>query len=187
MSINEGNLLNTVLNVFIEKGFTDTSTRELAERAGIAELTLFRKYGTKKELFSKAVMNYLTLHVVTEFDFSQDTSMEQSLARLLTERYQFVAKGHAVIRMLIAETLLHTWPEEFNVLNQMHTKNRHIIAECAKFHKIELDDLTISTMMNGFMMSDIIQSQHNPSYWSYTDETNKRIVSYVHYMIKGVI
>lgn len=186
MSINESNLLNNVLNVFIEKGFTATTTRELADRAGIAEITLFRKYGSKKAIFSTAVLNYLHTHALTDFDFSKDASFEQSLIRLLTQRYSFVAQNHAVMRMLIAETLLRIWPEEFNILHQMQLKNRQVIEACASHHGITIDSMNVSIMMNGYIMSDIIQSQHDTTTWKMTEETHRRIASYVRRIVTSV-
>ena len=41
-------------------GFRGTSTREIADRAGVAEVLLFRNFGTKAELYSTAVVLPLT-------------------------------------------------------------------------------------------------------------------------------
>lgn len=43
-------ILEAAARLFAEKGFNGTTTREIAEQAGVAEITLFRHFGTKKEL-----------------------------------------------------------------------------------------------------------------------------------------
>lgn len=47
----EKKLLNAALNVFAKKGRDAATTKAIAEKAGRTEMTLFRKFGTKKNLF----------------------------------------------------------------------------------------------------------------------------------------
>jgi AcrR family transcriptional regulator len=44
-------LLAAALAVFAEKGYRAATTREIAARAGVAELTLFRHFSSKQGLF----------------------------------------------------------------------------------------------------------------------------------------
>jgi AcrR family transcriptional regulator len=44
-------LLAAALAVFAEKGYRAATTREIAARAGVAELTLFRRFSSKQGLF----------------------------------------------------------------------------------------------------------------------------------------
>lgn len=43
-------IMEAALEIFAQKGYQGTSTREIAEKAGIAEGTIFRYFKTKKEL-----------------------------------------------------------------------------------------------------------------------------------------
>jgi AcrR family transcriptional regulator len=45
--------MEVALDLFAEKGYASVSTREIAQKAGITEMTLFRKFQTKKHLFSR--------------------------------------------------------------------------------------------------------------------------------------
>jgi TetR/AcrR family transcriptional regulator len=47
----EKKILNAALNVFAKKGRDAATTKAIAEKAGRTEMTLFRKFGTKKNLF----------------------------------------------------------------------------------------------------------------------------------------
>ncbi len=49
-------LLRAALQTFSERGFAESTTREIAERGGVSEAALFRYFATKQELF-QAVMN----------------------------------------------------------------------------------------------------------------------------------
>ncbi|GAB3758982.1 TetR/AcrR family transcriptional regulator [Microlunatus parietis] len=43
-------LQSAALDLFLDKGFDATTTREIAERAGVTEMTLFRHFPTKESL-----------------------------------------------------------------------------------------------------------------------------------------
>lgn len=47
----ERKILDAALKLFAEKGYTGATTRVIAEKAGVSELTLFRKFKNKRNLF----------------------------------------------------------------------------------------------------------------------------------------
>jgi len=49
-------LLSAAGELFAEKGFAATSTKEIAERASVTEPMLFRHFGSKAGLFEEAVL-----------------------------------------------------------------------------------------------------------------------------------
>ena len=54
-------ILDAALNLISEKGYLGTSTREIARRVGIAELTIFRHFGSKEKLFECVLKKYTFL------------------------------------------------------------------------------------------------------------------------------
>jgi AcrR family transcriptional regulator len=53
-------LLDAAREVFAEKGFKGTSTRDIAQRAQVTEVMVFRHFGTKMNLFQQAVVTPFT-------------------------------------------------------------------------------------------------------------------------------
>jgi AcrR family transcriptional regulator len=49
-------LLDTAREVFNERGYSDTSTREIADRAAVSETLMFRYFGSKAGLFREAMV-----------------------------------------------------------------------------------------------------------------------------------
>lgn len=49
-------IVESARRLFSEKGYWGTSTREVADRAGVAEILLFRHFGSKPELYSASVV-----------------------------------------------------------------------------------------------------------------------------------
>ena len=48
-------ILNTALDLFASLGFTGVTTKQIAEQAGITEVTLFRHFPTKRALFDSVL------------------------------------------------------------------------------------------------------------------------------------
>lgn len=53
-------ILKAALSLFGEKAYDATSTREIAERAGVNHLTLFRHFGSKEVIFRESVVNHVS-------------------------------------------------------------------------------------------------------------------------------
>jgi AcrR family transcriptional regulator len=51
-------ILEAVLKLFSMKGYLGATTTEIAEKAGIAELTLFRHFTSKDKLFEEVMSVY---------------------------------------------------------------------------------------------------------------------------------
>ena len=51
-------ILDAAARVFAENGYARTTTKALATAAGITEMTLFRHFGSKENLFAALVERY---------------------------------------------------------------------------------------------------------------------------------
>jgi len=54
-------ILQAAADVFTAQGFAGATTRGIAETAGVSELTLFRHFGNKKNLFLETIQQYSAL------------------------------------------------------------------------------------------------------------------------------
>ncbi|WP_028841843.1 TetR/AcrR family transcriptional regulator [Thermodesulfobacterium hveragerdense] len=59
-------ILEAALKVFSEKGFLGATTKEIAKQAGVAEVTLFRHFGSKENLFAETINQYSFLPKLKE-------------------------------------------------------------------------------------------------------------------------
>ncbi|MDA2921246.1 TetR/AcrR family transcriptional regulator [Desulfobacterota bacterium AH_259_B03_O07] len=48
-------ILETSMKLFAEKGFSGTTTKEIAERAGVNQALIFRYFSTKKDLYGAII------------------------------------------------------------------------------------------------------------------------------------
>lgn len=54
-SATEEKIMDAALKIFARRGFDAATTRAIAEESGFTEMTLFRKFETKKNLFNKVI------------------------------------------------------------------------------------------------------------------------------------
>lgn len=62
----EDKLLQAALELFSEKGYLGATTKEIAKRAGVSELTLFRHFKSKENLFTAVLNRYSFLPKLRE-------------------------------------------------------------------------------------------------------------------------
>ena len=53
--IDETKVFRTVVDMLVSRGYEGATTKDIAEAAGVNEVTLFRKYGSKAKLFEKSI------------------------------------------------------------------------------------------------------------------------------------
>lgn len=105
-------LVNATLEVVAELGLKGATTRLIAQRAGVNEVTLFRRYGNKTALIKAAVLSRAS--ALRQQGVQYTGHLEEDLI-LLTAEYQRVMAGFGpFIRVMITEFPRH--PELQEVL-----------------------------------------------------------------------
>lgn len=59
-------ILQAAFELISDKGYAAVSTREIALRAGVAEVTIFRRFASKENLFRQTAQHYSTIPVLEE-------------------------------------------------------------------------------------------------------------------------
>jgi AcrR family transcriptional regulator len=79
--IDERRIFNAAINELMVRGYDGATTREIADIAGVNEVTLFRKYRNKAGLFAKAVEFYLSDTPLNKVVFSGE--LEADLLKIV--------------------------------------------------------------------------------------------------------
>ncbi|APD09275.1 MULTISPECIES: TetR/AcrR family transcriptional regulator [Thermus] len=102
----EARLLQAALELLAERGYRGATTKEVARRAGVSEVTLFRRFGSKKALFQKAVAAFFPQGFVERFP-GEGMPLEEGLL-VLAEVYQEFLQAHrTLLPKLLTEFLRH--------------------------------------------------------------------------------
>jgi AcrR family transcriptional regulator len=100
-------LLDAARELFARKDYRSTTTREIAESAGVTEYLLFRHFGSKAGLFREALVLPFT-NIVDEFALQWQTLVpedtdEDKLARHFVEQiYDVVVEHRGLLLTLVA-------------------------------------------------------------------------------------
>lgn len=99
-------LLDAARELFTERGYRATTTREIAARARVAELTLFRHFGSKVDVFEASVLAPLK-NDIDEWsrswvESSSAATLEQMATQLADGLYTLVRRHHRIFQELIA-------------------------------------------------------------------------------------
>jgi AcrR family transcriptional regulator len=90
-------ILEAARRTFSEKGYARTTTREIAARAGVAEVLLFRRFGSKAKLFAEAALEPMAQFVrdwLGEFAESLPEGTEDERQREFLERLYSIASAN---------------------------------------------------------------------------------------------
>jgi AcrR family transcriptional regulator len=97
-------LLEATLELISEKGYMGATTREIASRAGVCELTLFRRFGTKEQLFEEMLRRFTFLPRLRELVSEiHDMPVEEGLNTIGVRFLQTLRERRALVRILVSE------------------------------------------------------------------------------------
>ncbi len=103
--IDVNRIYKSTLQVFAERGYGATTTKEIAERAGVNEATLYRRFNTKSELIRTALTYELANSPFGDLQASDDPHADIAMiARAYIETFDVFG---AVVMMLISEVAKH--------------------------------------------------------------------------------
>ena len=97
-------IFDAAIHLILEKGFTETSMREIAAEAGVGKSTLYDYFHTKEELLVFVVeeqlnhLNHLALDIA-----SQDGSAVERLQQLMQMHLEFLVKNKNFMLQLMLE------------------------------------------------------------------------------------
>jgi AcrR family transcriptional regulator len=115
-------LLEATLELISEKGYIGATTREIASRAGVSELTLFRKFGKKEHLFEEMLQNYTFLPrlrgLIEEIN---DMPVEEGLSTIGIRFLHTLQERRALVQILMSE--ISHYPQKVRTIHQQMINN----------------------------------------------------------------
>lgn len=112
-------IVEAAIKIFAEKGFANTSTSEISQKAGVAEATIFRHYGTKDNLllsvilpFIKDFIPHMADEIFNGLMAQNPTTFEQFLRALIKNRISFISNNRKLFQILVKEIM---YREEFKL------------------------------------------------------------------------
>lgn len=104
MNVKEKKILDVAFNLFSKYGYKGTPTRLIAEKANLNELTIFRCFKNKQNLFESVLKYYNTEEDVLEFftEYLND-DLEETINRIPIAYYYHLKNNTKIFKLLIKE------------------------------------------------------------------------------------
>ena len=97
-------LLKATLKLISEKGYLGATTREIAQEAGVTELTLFRHFGSKERLFEELLKGHTFLPMLKELLPELDgLSFEEALILIATRFLLSLKERKSMVKIMYSE------------------------------------------------------------------------------------
>jgi len=93
-------IIQSALSVFIEKGYAKTTTAEIARAAGISEVTLFRHFNSKQEIFLAGIEPILFDSLSNDIPNIQGIITLDQLSNILFNRIKFLSDHSGIVKLV---------------------------------------------------------------------------------------
>lgn len=173
-------IMKAAVIVFARKGFTQATTQEIAKEADVAEITLYRKFKTKQNLFVSTIRKTLVRQFETglmQWAETDDTRM--FLGQILHERLEMVSKNEKLIKMLLSESLMGNLSEDINLPVMLYESIKKGLASHFKRVGKGADVETCARQIAGILLSYVIFPSKQPFYQLSPSEKEVLINEYV--------
>ncbi len=98
-------LLKAALKLFSENGYEGTTTKSIAEKSGVNELTLFRHFESKKNLFLACINEELDIEKeLKEIHIEPSDDLKSDLIKIGMEIGQKVIENSELMKIMLMET-----------------------------------------------------------------------------------
>ncbi|WP_084268582.1 TetR/AcrR family transcriptional regulator [Allorhizobium undicola] len=121
---------NAAFDLFLSKGFDDTTTREIAARAGVGMGTVFVYAETKRDLLFLIVNDGLELCITdSRSTVRNESSLLANLMVVLRRHYQYFAENPVLSRAALREMYFYQSGMQAERFNQTRHKLRHLLID----------------------------------------------------------
>ena len=129
-------ILAAAMKRFIKTGYHATTTASIAKEAGISEVTLFRYFPTKKELFREGIEPILSksLERVILTVEEKDLNPTEKLKYIIKDRIEFAFENREMIKLILMERQINPDMIAFDYIENTLT----LLEESAEEAGIEL-------------------------------------------------
>ncbi|MCS7200128.1 MAG: TetR/AcrR family transcriptional regulator [Caldimicrobium sp.] len=185
-------ILFSALKLFSEKGYLGATTREIAKEAGISEVTLFRHFVTKENLFISLLNKHSFLPILKELikDY-QSKPLKESLVAIATAFIKQLRENKALVKIMHAE--FNRYPEPIKKVYKNLIEDT--ISELARYFQnfqkrgeiISIDPYILAQAFLGlfysyFQCEEIGESERNVKF-----SEDFIISTYVEIFLKGLL
>lgn len=167
--------MKAALSAFIEKGLQAT-TMDIAKEADVAEVTLYRKFSTKKNLFITVIKNALEKKFASDvMKYAKEEDTETFLIYIIENRLDVLSKHKDLIKMLISESLRGNLTDDVNFPVIIFTSLQTGLAAHFECIGRQVNTEHLARAIGGILLS-YIMFPHETAFHVLSDDEKARLV-----------
>lgn len=143
-------IIQSAMKLFVKNGYNATTTASIAEEAEISEVTLFRYFSSKEELFIAGLEPIIMISLEKSINESESLEAIEKLKYLIKDRVQFASKNHEVLKLILMESQINPELVSDNYINKIIS----IMEESIEQTGIKLNNKDLSSrLLMGSLLS----------------------------------
>lgn len=163
-SVSDQQILDAALSTIIARGYSGATTKQIAEAANVNEVTLFRRFGSKKNMLLASVEKQVAEFAEDAIHYTGD--LEADLTRIATAHRRFSRNKGKLFPVLMAE--LPRQPELAEVLAKPLTVMMQIISIIQQYQErgclVQEDPIhTLASLIGPMVLTEMLVEIHGPS------------------------
>jgi AcrR family transcriptional regulator len=156
-------LLDAAARVFARKGLKGATTREIAIEAGLSEMTLFRRFGTKEKLLRAVVERFFARRIEPPVVHEPPGDLRAALLHYAKLQHRLMDESLPIIRVLLGE--LHHFSKDHrdvlhDVFRPMRSAMNTLLTAQQKKPRRGADVEMLIDMLEGVIFIDSLRRSH---------------------------
>lgn len=170
LSVKQERIVEAAIRLFAEKGYSNTSTAEIAKVAEVSEASIFKQYGTKDKLLLSLIVPHLKEFFPSIADevigqiSKANSTFEGFLTAFLKNRVEFGLENKEIFQVIIKELIYNEElkseiiPYIFEVVTSRITQVIDFFKERGELNDIPTDRILklLFTFIGGFFASRFV-------------------------------
>lgn len=115
-------ILESAIKLFSQKGFSGSTTKEIAKEAGVSEATIFRYFETKKDLLLALISPAMVKSITDLFFDIHGKSVEEIITNFFKQNTEAIEGNIDLLKIVLYEALFH--PEVKEAMFEEIVKSR---------------------------------------------------------------
>ncbi|MCF7923646.1 MAG: TetR/AcrR family transcriptional regulator [Candidatus Izimaplasma sp.] len=150
-------IMNASIKQFVKKGYIEATTIEIAKAAGVAEVTIFRNFNSKFELFEKSLRHALSVVIdESKIDVIVSLPTEQFYKKLLFNRIQIAKKKQKLLMLIIKESFSNHLPKDLQFTEIIYSHIKEVIEKHSQYYNLKINSENKARIIAGILLSIVI-------------------------------
>jgi AcrR family transcriptional regulator len=148
-------ILDAAIKVFKEKGYVSSSTKLIAHKSGVAEVTIYRKFKSKRSLFEYAVRKHLEPSFM-ESKLNFEATNKVFFKTLLEDRLSVMSDSRDLMALVIRESLSGNLPNDLNFTTIVFKALNSVLKKHMEYWCLKVDTDSLSRVLVGILLSYVL-------------------------------